>query len=131
MTAGRPDKIDEKVLSKLEEGFSMGLTDVECCLYADIASATLYRYIEKNPKFRERKEELKNNLKMVAKTNLDKSIKKWDLTDSKWYLERKGKDEFSLKQEIDQKSEIDLNINISELTDEELDKIIWKESKNK
>jgi len=122
--AGRPSVIDERVLSKLEEGFMMGLTDVECCLYVDIWTKTLYRYIEANPEFWHRKEELKHNLKMVAKANLNKTIKAWDSIDSKWYLERKGKDEFSLKQEIEQHSTIDMNINIGEVSDEELDKLI-------
>lgn len=121
---GRPSVIDETLLAKLEEWFSMWLTDVECCLYVDIDPATLYRYCEKNPEFRDRKEVLKNNLKMVAKANLNKTIKAWDSVDSKWYLERKSKDEFSLKTETENRN-TNLNIEIDKDTsDEDLLKII-------
>lgn len=57
-------------LAKLDEGFSMGFSDREACLYADIHPATLYRYCEENPEYSERKELLKENLKMIAKRNI-------------------------------------------------------------
>ena len=120
----RPKLIDKTVVAKLEEWFSMWMTDVEACLYANISKNTLYRYVEDSPDFWNRKEELKNNLKMIAKTNLNKSITKWDLIDSKWYLERRAKDEFSLKQEIDQNTNMNVNMKIEEATDEELEQII-------
>ena len=69
-TAWRPNKIDEIVLAKLEEGFMMSLTDDECCLYADINPSTLYRYIEKNPEFSKRKELLKRTPNIKAKVKL-------------------------------------------------------------
>jgi hypothetical protein len=61
MPAGRPLKIDKDTLAKLEAAFLLGCTDLEACFAADIHSATLYRYIEANPEFSDRKEALKQN----------------------------------------------------------------------
>jgi len=117
MPWGRPAKITDIVLSKLEDWFAMGFTDNEACLYADVAPATLYRYIEANPKFWERKELLKDQPKMVAKANLIKSIHstnplytKQKIDDSKWWLERKSRNEFSLRQEIQAEVEGDITV---------------------
>ena len=96
---GRPRAIDELVVAKLEEGFLMGFTDREACLYADINPATLYRFCEENKDFSERKELLKENLKMIAKQNIKKGITGGDRPLSQWYLERKDK-EFSSKSDI-------------------------------
>ena len=120
----RPTKMTEETVKKLLDWFAMWFSDSEACLYADISKPTLYEYCKINPSFSNQKEELKDNPKLKAKMNLYKSIEKWDLTDSKWYLERKGKDEFSLKQEIDQSTKLDVNVNFAELSDEELDKYI-------
>ena len=52
---GRPRKITEEVVGKLEYGFLMGLSDGEACVYADIAVSTLYDYCKKHKEFSERK----------------------------------------------------------------------------
>ena len=111
----RPTVMTQDVVNKLEEGFAMWMTDIEACLYANISKPSLYKYCEKNTEFTDRKETLKNNLKMIAKTNLNKSIKDWDMLDTKWYLERKAKDEFSLRTEVEQNSTVDMKVEVSAL----------------
>lgn len=97
---GRPTVMTPEALRKLEEAFAMGCTDVEACLYANIGKSTLYTYQAENEGFLERKEELKESLKLHAKSNLSRSIKiDEDVDNSKWYLERKAKQEFSTKVE--------------------------------
>ena len=56
---GRPSKMTPEVLAKLEHSFSLGLSDREACLYAEINPATLYRYCENHQEFCKRKELLK------------------------------------------------------------------------
>ena len=100
--AGRPTKMTEATVKKLDEAFAVGCSDLEACLYAGISKQTLYNYQDENPEYIDRKEKLKQNLKMHSKFNLGKSItKEKDVDDSKWYLERKCKDEFSTKSEQD------------------------------
>lgn len=123
--AGRPDKIDEKLLAKIEEWFMLSLTDDECCLYVNINPSTLYRYIEKNPEFWKRRELLKRTPNIKAKENWVKEIKQGTYASSKEWLERKAKDEFSTKEIIDQTTK---QVNYSKdewewMSDEELDGI--------
>lgn len=64
---GRPTKMTDEVVSKLEHAFSLGCTDLEACSYADISKHTLYRYESNNPEFSDRKEVLKTNPFMKAR----------------------------------------------------------------
>ncbi len=54
-----PHRLEKEIIKLLEEAFEWGCTDREAVLHAGICRSTLYRYIEKNPEFRERKELLK------------------------------------------------------------------------
>lgn len=98
---GRPTVMTDEVLQKLEYAFMRGLPDAEACLYADIGTTTLYNYCDENPEFRERKEVLKKHPTARARLNVTEAIEKGDADLSKWWLERKAKDEFSTKQTID------------------------------
>lgn len=94
---GRPTIMIQTTLQKLEQAFSNGATDVEACFLADIATATLYDYQKEHPEFIERKQGLKNMIKYKAKTNIKKEIDNGDIQLSKWYLERRARDEFDLR----------------------------------
>ena len=65
-----------------------------------------------------RKEQLKNSPSIKAKLNIVEAIEEGDSELSKWWLERKEKNEFSTKQEIDANVDADVTINI-ELSDDE------------
>ena len=97
---GRPTVMTEAMIGKLELLFAKGLSDREACLIADISTTALYDYCTEHPEFAERKELLKEKVKIKAKLNIAESIENKDIDDSKWYLERKARDEFSTKQEI-------------------------------
>ena len=64
---GRPTKMTEEVVAKFEHAFSLGCTDLDACVYADISKHTLYRYESSNPEFSDRKEVLKTNPFMKAR----------------------------------------------------------------
>jgi len=93
---GRPTIFTQEVLHKLEYAFSMGCTDNEACIYADISPSSLYNYQKENPKFLERKDQLKENPVLKARTKVFKELDKNVLT-AQWFLERKKKDEFSAR----------------------------------
>lgn len=90
----------DSVLAKLDEAFSYSFTDTEACLYADIDMATLYRYCDRNPGYAIKKEALKRRPNILAKRNLTDALKERDKETSKWWLERKAKDEFALRSEV-------------------------------
>ncbi len=93
--AGRPTIMTEEALRKLDEAFANGATDLEACFYAGISKTAFYNYQERNPEYVERKEGLKDQLKLIAKNTLAKSIKDGSALDAKWFLERKCGDEYA------------------------------------
>ena len=114
---GRPTVMTEAIVGKLEYGFMRGLNVTECCHYADISRNAFYDYCEKNPDFRDRIEELKSHPATRAKLNVVEAIENGDTDLSKWWLERRNRDEFSTKQEIAADVQNDVTISI-ELVDE-------------
>lgn len=114
---GRPTIMTDAVVSKLEYGFMKGLNVTECCHYADISRNCFYEYLEKHPEFKDRIEELKSNPSTRAKINVVEAIESGDTELSKWWLERRNKEEFSTKQEVSADVKGDIEISI-ELVDE-------------
>jgi hypothetical protein len=94
---GRPTVMTPEVVNKLEQAFSLGCSDLEACLYADISKQSLYDYQAKYPEFADRKAMLKQKLVLKARTVVANSLNNNDENTAKWYLERKRKDEFSTK----------------------------------
>lgn len=120
-TAGRPTKMTEDTLKKLREAFSKSFTDEEACLYANISTTTLYAYCKKNPDFSDKKEQLKKNPNLKAKQVWIDKIEEGDYNASKEWLERKSREEFSTKQNIDQNTTIesDITVKLPNIEDDE------------
>jgi hypothetical protein len=97
-TTGRPSVINDKVLQKLEDAFIMGCTDNEASLYAGISISTLYAYCDRYPSFKIKKEALKDSPTLKARKTVVESLDK--PLNAQWYLERKKKDEFSIRREV-------------------------------
>ena len=95
----RPTVMTPEVINKLEEAFAWGCSDTEACLWADIAPATLYQYQEKHPEFTERKAMLKERPILDSRATVARAVRR-DPDMAMKYLERKKKDEFSLRQEM-------------------------------
>lgn len=91
----RPTKINPIVVKKLEEAFSLGCTDEEACIYADICKQTLYNLQDKNQEFLDRKELLKNKPVLEARKAVISSFKSNPNIAFK-YLEKRKADEFRL-----------------------------------
>lgn len=121
---GRPRKITNEVVGKLEYAFMKGFNISEACDYAAISRDTYYEKLKKSKEFSDRMERAKTNLQRKAKLNLAEAIESGNLDESKYYLERKCKDEFSVKQEINVAGEINHSNPFESLTTEELKKLI-------
>ena len=105
---GRPTVMSPSTIARLEDAYEMGCTDVEACLHAGIAKQTLYNYEKDHPEFIERKNDLKHHPTLMARQVVRNCLKDKDKAVSQWYLERKARNEFSTKTEIDQ----DINITV-------------------
>lgn len=115
---GRPTVMTEETLRKLEEAFLIGATDKEACLVAGISEPALYAYCNNNPGYKERKEALKDSPKYKARKNIVEAINAKDIDTSKWYAERKGKNEFSTRTDL---SLSDNATTLEGITQEEID----------
>lgn len=118
----KPKMTPEKV-KELEWYFMLGLTDEESCFLADISRETLNKYCQANEKWREKKELLKRKPIIQAKKNMVEKINWQDYDATKWYLERKAKDEFSTKVENENTN---TNLNVTDDVSEEQKKLIAK-----
>lgn len=98
---GRPTKMTEEIVRKLEYAFQKDFNIVEACDYAGISRETYYDWIKKKKGFSDKMECAKSNLRRKAKVNLADKIEAGDIDATKWYLERKAKDEYSVKQNVE------------------------------
>lgn len=96
----------------------MGCTNREACLYADVAESTFYDFLKEYPEYSEKIDIWKNYEKIKARMVVHKALDKGDRDMAKWYLERKAKDEFSTKQEVDATVK-DRVVIVNDLPDEE------------
>lgn len=94
----RPSVMTTNILERLRQAFAIGCSDEEAVAYAKIGISTLYDYQREHPEFSEEKEELKKAPILKAKNVVVKSLD--DVNNAKWYLERKLKNEFSLRNEM-------------------------------
>ncbi len=96
---GRPTVMTDEVLRKLKEAFAFGCTDEEACYYAEIGKTALYDYQNEHPEFTEQKEALKQRPILLARQEVINGLKGNPELALK-FLERKKKDEFSLRKEF-------------------------------
>lgn len=111
--AGKPSVMTPKMIEKFKEAFVMWFSDREACLYCQVNPSTFYEYCSNHKDFAELKELLKEQPKMNAKAVVAKKISEWDDYNSRWYLERKAKDEFSTKSEIDNNTKLEWEVKIT------------------
>ena len=115
----RPTVMTPETIDKLEQAFLNGASDKEAIFQAGISESTFYDYYKGNSEFSERKEGLKSQVKYRARKNVVDAINDGDKTLSQWYLERKVKEEFSQKTEVDQN--ITGNLSLTDMFDKAKD----------
>lgn len=96
---GQPTVMTEDVLKKLKEAFKLGATDEEACSYADISTTAFYDYQKRTKGYAEKKQAWKESPNLIARQAVIRDMAK-DGSLALKYLERKKKDEFSLRKEI-------------------------------
>ena len=93
----RPTKMTPEIIDRFRQAYLIGATNEEAAHYADVAPSTLYLYIEKHPEFSEQIAGWKSEPILKAKQTVVKGLD--DIKNSQWYLERKAKAEFAVRQE--------------------------------
>jgi hypothetical protein len=97
MPAGRPTVITPQILAQLYTAFSIGCTDEEAIAFANVSNGAFYDYQKLHPEFLEEKERLKKLPILKAKNTVVQGLDR--VQNAMWYLERKKKDEFSVRTE--------------------------------
>lgn len=98
--AGRPPAVTEQVLKKLRHAFMCGLSNEHACFYAGISEPTFYEYCHLNPEFSKWKDMAKNSPVINAKMRIAEAVRNGKMNECKWLLERKAKEEYSLRSEL-------------------------------
>lgn len=96
---GRPTVINDIVIGKLEEIFSLDGTVLEACFYAGISKDAYYDYLTKHPEFSDRIEALRQQPVLLARRTVARELK-YNYANAMDYLSRKAKKEFSQRQEL-------------------------------
>jgi hypothetical protein len=120
---GRPTKMTNLVVKKLEEAFALGCTDLEACFYADITKQTLYTYQQSQPEFLDRKEALKQRPVLEARRSVINHFKDSGNLALR-YLEHKQKDEFFPKPQDPVDIGRESQRTLRAMSDDEFDKVI-------
>lgn len=99
-TRGRPTKFSVEIINKLKEAFAIGAGVEEACFYAEIDKGTYYNWIKDNEVLFNEFQRLKQKPILKARQEVVKGLE-GNPEFSLKYLERKKKDEFSLRTETD------------------------------
>lgn len=87
-------KLTQEVLTKLEVAYKFGAEDKEACAFANITYAKLKALLREYPSLGEFLENWKRQPVMMAKRVVYESIKKGNVEDAKWLLERLERDKY-------------------------------------
>lgn len=121
---GRPTKLTDELVKKLEWAFSIGASIPEACFHADITVVTYYNWKKENEELFNRFDELRHNPILKAKLATYKGLD--DPEFALKYLTKKKRDEFGDRLDLTTNGK-DINsnqtINLSAFTQEELDNL--------
>lgn len=120
----RPTKITEETVKKLEFAFAHDFNISEACDHADISRETYYNHINSSEEFSDKMERAQSDLKRKAKIVVANAIEEGNIGQAQWFLERRAKEEYSLKQTVD------MNVSNRDETVEKLEELFKCTPKN-
>lgn len=97
---GRPAYTEEEILEKLYEYLVLGYSIKKACLLGGIHEQTVYSRRKKDESFSSKLSKLMNSPNVRARAVWVKRIDEGDYQAAKDWLERREKNEFSLRQEM-------------------------------
>lgn len=103
----KPNGIKDVTWRYLVEAWENGLSDRQAAFYVsrhsscdEITAEDIQTWYTKDPDLKDLKMNLADGLLSEAKITVADSLREKDIKTAKWYLERKGADEFSTKQAV-------------------------------
>ena len=87
---GRPSKITDEVVAKLESVFKLDVPIETACSYAGIHKTTFYRNYEQNKEFATKIDSARHFSRIAASRVVSKAIVEGeDVSTARWWLEKK------------------------------------------
>lgn len=111
--------LNRDTVQLLLDGAKLGLKDHLLHSYARISKNTMYEIFRRIPELKDMVEHFRQDLKIVAITNVKAKIDNGDVNESKWYLEKTEKETFGNKVLNE-----NINIDIEEVSEEEKKNIL-------
>ena len=90
----------DAIVAELTSAFQDGLNITQACWQAGISRDFYYDRMNKDLDFADKMSRAREFPSMNSRKNIVTAIKKGDQNASKWWLERRSKDEFSTRQEL-------------------------------
>lgn len=97
---GRPRKVNQTIVGKLEVAFSIGANISQACMVAGISRDCYYDFLKHDPNYSDRFELLRQEPVLKAKRNIAEAIASGDVVVSRWFLERCDP-KYSAKTQVD------------------------------
>jgi len=98
-------RTEESILAKCREAWAMDCPDVEACLYADISTSSLSRYLKAHPEVAVNRDKLRQTPFLVARTTINKAIQQ-NPQYAFEYMKRKKRKEFGDNVDLTTKGEV-------------------------
>jgi len=89
----------DKVISDLKYGLMRDFTVMEACTYARINPDTYYRWVKESDDFAEEMVIAQQHMSNLAKKVIMDTLEDGDKDSAKWWLERRRKENYALRQE--------------------------------
>lgn len=97
---GSPNSLTPLIIARLVAAFQNGLNKTQAFKYAGTTKDVYYRAIKKDKELSDKMHAAQWHLNMKSREVVASAIvEQKDVQTAKWYLERKAKDEFSLRRE--------------------------------
>lgn len=109
----------EEIIELLKDKLLLGMSVTKACRSIGIPQSTVQTWIDKDEDLRLKVGVWQRDTEDMARRVIKQKIQEGDEKTAGWYLERKAKDEFSTRQEVDEQSEQTLRIIYNNPNDEE------------
>ena len=96
---GRPTVLTPEVIAKLVTAFQNGLSKKQAIRYAGISKDAYYNGVKRDKEFADKMSDAQWRPNMRAREVIVQAINSGDTKAAQWWLERKEKDEFTLRRE--------------------------------
>lgn len=110
MARGKKREDRQAITELLKEKLKLGMSVTKACQSIGVPQQTVDQWIQDDPNLRLKVKVWQREIEDRAREVIDMKIREGDDDVAAWYLERKARDEFSTKVNVDEKSDQTISI---------------------